>query len=219
MRRLINALDGGARPTWIILDGLTSLQHLTQLPAAIAEAHKANVRLVLGLHEFGQMEVLYGSTQADTILSGPLTKIFLRTSESRAAQWISRTIGGMEIERWEEGSKGNVGATFKRDRKSRFYNIERSTSPLVPPLVIAGLEDRCGYLKWRNLVVKARFRDVEAEPAVPGFLPRRCQQLNLLPPCQVPGGATAPPVGPCAQKSAAGTQPRPEDQKKRIIFD
>lgn len=109
MRRLINALDGGARPTWIILDGLTSLQHLTQLPAAIAEAHKANVRLVLGLHEFGQMEVLYGSTQADTILSGPLTKIFLRTSESRAAQWVSRTIGGMEIERWEEGSKGNVG--------------------------------------------------------------------------------------------------------------
>ncbi len=42
--RLMTSAEGGARPVWIILDELASLQRLPQLPTAITEARMANLR-------------------------------------------------------------------------------------------------------------------------------------------------------------------------------
>jgi hypothetical protein len=80
IRRLMTSAEGGARTVWIILDELGSLQKLPNLARVITEGRNSKVRLVLGFNGRNQIEALYG-TEADTILSQPKTKIFLRTSE------------------------------------------------------------------------------------------------------------------------------------------
>ena len=49
----------------------------------------------------GQLEVIYGHL-AEVMLSQPATKIFLKTTEPNAAEWVSRAIGKVEIERMKE---------------------------------------------------------------------------------------------------------------------
>ena len=57
--------------------------------------------MVLGLQGKAQLETLYGH-MAEAMLSQPGTKIFLKTSEPNAAEWISDAIGEQEIERFRE---------------------------------------------------------------------------------------------------------------------
>jgi len=73
------------KTVWFILDELASLQKLPQLHAAITQNRKSNNPVVLGFQGRSQLEVLYGH-EAEAMLSQPATKIFLRTSEPRAAR-------------------------------------------------------------------------------------------------------------------------------------
>jgi len=130
------------QPLWFILDELASLQKLPQLHAAITQNRKSNNPVVLGFQGRSQLEVLYGH-EAEAMLSQPATKIFLRTSEPRAARWISETIGEVEIEQMRE-SHGSE--QFPRDHKSKNHQLERRVEPLVMASEIMGLPDRCGFM-------------------------------------------------------------------------
>jgi hypothetical protein len=170
--RLMTSAEGGARPVWIILDELASLQRLPQLPTAITEARKANLRLVLGFQGRTQLEARYG-IEAETMLSQPMTKIFLRTSEPRAAKWISETIGNVEIERLKESRTEPMSRSFDTwKRKSKTYHLERRVEPLVMDSVIQGLPNLSGYLKSQNLVVPVTFPWIPPERKQRGFILR-----------------------------------------------
>jgi hypothetical protein len=136
------------QPVWFILDELASLQKLPQLQAAITQNRKSNNPVVLGFQGRSQLEVLYGH-EAEAMLSQPATKIFLRTSEPRAARWISETIGEVEIEQLRES---RATEPFPRDRKSKNHQLERRVEPLVMASEIMGLPDQCGLMKSGNLV-------------------------------------------------------------------
>ena len=82
-------LLAGGSPVWVILDELPTLNKLPKLPEALAVARKPNVRLVIGLQGRAQLEARYDK-EAEAMLSQPATKAFLRTSEPRAAEWISK---------------------------------------------------------------------------------------------------------------------------------
>jgi len=170
--RLMTSAEGGARPVWIILDELASLQRLPQLPTAITEARKANLRLVLGLQGRTQLEARYG-VEAETMLSQPMTKVFLRTSEPRAAKWVSETIGNVEIERLRESRTEPMSRSFDNwKHKSKTYHLERRVEPLVMDSVIQGLPNLSGYLKSQNLVLPMSFPWVPPERKQRGFIPR-----------------------------------------------
>jgi len=176
---LMTSAEGGARPVWIILDELASLQRLPQLPTAITEARKANLRLVLGFQGRTQLEARYG-VEAETMLSQPMTKIFLRTSEPRAAKWISETIGNVEIERLKESRTQPMSQSFDTwKRKSKTYHLERRVEPLVMDSVIQGLANLSGYLKSQNLVVPVTFPWVPPERKQRGFIPRPMEAYAL----------------------------------------
>lgn len=83
--RLTAQTDYPERPVWVIMDELASLETLPTLPLALTESRKSNTRMVLGLQGRSQIEVRYGR-EAESMLSQPRTKIFLRTSEPRAAE-------------------------------------------------------------------------------------------------------------------------------------
>ncbi|MHB8756282.1 MAG: type IV secretion system DNA-binding domain-containing protein, partial [Candidatus Acidiferrales bacterium] len=155
--RLMNQGQTSAQKVWFVLDELASLQRLPQLHTAITENRKSNNPVVLGFQGRSQLETRYGH-EAEAMLSQPATKVFLRTSECRAAEWISKTIGEVEIERLRESrSSGQLG----RQRNSKSYNLERQVEPLVMASEISGLADLRGYLKKGNLVVRMNFPFIE----------------------------------------------------------
>src|SRR6202020_1318986 len=99
--RLLNEPKDGQKRAWFVIDELASLQRLPQLHTAITENRKSNNPVILGFQGRSQLEARYGE-DAEAMLSQPATKIFLKTSEPRAARWVSEAIGEVEIERLRE---------------------------------------------------------------------------------------------------------------------
>lgn len=166
--RLMNQEHSNAQKVWFVLDELASLQRLPQLHTAITENRKSNNPIALGFQGRSQLETRYGH-EAEAMLSQPATKIFLRTSEPRAAEWISKTIGEVEIERLAESrSSGRTG----RQRNSKSYSLERRVEPLVMASEITGLADLHGYLKKGNLVVRVNFPFIELPANQPKYIER-----------------------------------------------
>jgi hypothetical protein len=126
------------------------------------------------------------------MLSQPATKVFLRTSEPRAAKWISDSIGDVTVERMREG----VTAAVNDWRDSANYSMNRSTEPLISPAQITGLPSLTGYLKSENHVVKFQFKPDPRPEKARGFLPRPLKAvvptIQPLPPAEKPGKQTTP---------------------------
>jgi len=167
--RLMNDGHSGQKPVWFVLDELASLQRLPQLTTAITENRKSNNPMVLGFQGKAQLEVLYGHI-AEVMLSQPATKIFLKTSEPNAAEWISKAIGEVEIERFRET---RARGQFPRGRNSESEQRDVRNEALVMPSEISGLDPLHGYLKYGNLVVRIHFPYIELPNRQERFVERR----------------------------------------------
>jgi hypothetical protein len=153
---------------WFVLDELASLQKLPQLHTAVTENRKSNNPVVLGFQGRSQLETRYGH-ESEAMLSQPATKIFLRTSEPRAAKWISDAIGEVEIERLRES---RTTGRYPQGRNSKGYNLERQVEPLVMASEITGLQPLRGYMKTGNLVVPLSFPFIQFPDKHPKFIER-----------------------------------------------
>ena len=154
-----------AKPVWFVLDEVASLNKLPQLHTAVTEARKSGNPVVLGFQGRSQIEKRYGK-DAETMLSQPATKLFLKTSEPHSSKWVSDAIGEIEVERLKESRRHSMLPG------NRQYSMEIVNKPLVMASEIAGLEPLHGYIKQENLVVKARFPYVRAIERQPAFLER-----------------------------------------------
>jgi hypothetical protein len=155
----------GAKPVWFVLDEVASLNKLPQLHTAVTEARKSGNPVVLGFQGRSQIEKRYGK-DAETMLSQPATKLFLKTSEPHSSKWVSDAIGEIEVERLKESQRHGLLPG------NRQYTMEIANKPLVMASEIAGLEPLHGYIKQENLVVKVQFPYVSAIGRQPAFLER-----------------------------------------------
>jgi hypothetical protein len=162
--RLMNQGRAHPRPTWFVLDELASLQRLSQLHTAITENRKSNNPVILGFQGRSQLETRYGH-DAEAILSQPATKIFLRTSEPRAAKWIADTIGDVEIERLRESRSSGRGS-------QQSYGLERHVEPLVMASEVSGLPALHGFLKLGNLVARMDVPFIDLPRKAPALVGR-----------------------------------------------
>ena len=162
--RLLSAPKPEQHPVWFVLDELASLQKLPQLHTAITENRKSRNPIVLGFQGKAQLEVIYGHL-AEVMLSQPATKIFLKTGEPDAAEWVSRAIGKVEIERMKE-------THYDGSRSGRNFALDRQTEPLVLDSEISGLEPMHAYLKHGNYVAQFSFPKLEIAPTQPKFIER-----------------------------------------------
>jgi Type IV secretion-system coupling protein DNA-binding domain len=169
--RLLNEPKESQHPVWFVLDELASLQRLPQLHTAITENRKSKNPLVLGFQGKAQLEVIYGH-MAEVMLSQPATKIFLKTTEPKAAEWVSDAIGKVEIERLRE-------THFTGTRQGNNFNIERQVEPLVMDSEISGLPDRHAFLKHGNHVARFSFAYSDIPATQPAFLPRPLEDDDL----------------------------------------
>jgi type IV secretory pathway TraG/TraD family ATPase VirD4 len=149
---------------WFIFDELASLHRLPQLHTAVTENRKSNNPVVLSFQGRSQLETRYGH-DAEAMLSQPAAKIFLRTSEPRAAEWIAKTIGDIEVERLRESRSSG-----RESQQS--YGLERQVEPLVMASEISGLDNLHGYLKVGNFVVRLQFPFLKLPEAHPNFVAR-----------------------------------------------
>ena len=162
--RLLSAPKPEQHPVWFVLDELASLQKLPQLHTAITENRKSRNPIVLGFQGKAQLEVMYGHL-AEVMLSQPATKIFLKTGEPDAAEWVSRAIGKVEIERVKE-------THYDGSRSGRNFALDRQTEPLVLDSEISGLEPMHAYLKHGNYVAQFSFPKLEIPPTQAKFIER-----------------------------------------------
>jgi len=169
--RLLTAPQPGQRPVWFVIDELASLQKLPQLHTAVCENRKSKNPLVLGFQGKAQLEVTYGHL-AEVMLSQPATKIFMKTTEPKAAEWISETIGKVEIERLKE-------TKFDGTRSGKNFTVERQIEPLVMGSEIAGLDDRHAYLKLGNNVARFAFDYLDLPTPTTDFIPRKMADGGL----------------------------------------
>ena len=167
--RLLNEPMPEQKPVWFVIDELASLQRLPQLHTAITENRKSQNPVILGFQGRSQMQARYGE-DAEAMLSQPATKIFLRTTEPRAAKWVSEAIGEIEIERLRE-------THYDGSRAGRNFALDRQTEPLVLPSEVSGLDDLRGFLKYGNHVARFSFPFIALEEKSPGFDERTMDDL------------------------------------------
>jgi hypothetical protein len=154
-----------------VLDELASLQRLPQLHTAITENRKSKNPLVLGFQGKAQLEVIYGH-MAEVMLSQPATKIFLKTTEPKAAEWVSNAIGKIEIERMKE-------THYDGTRTGKNFSLDRQTEPLVMDSEISGLADKHAFLKLGNNVARFSFLYSNMPIIAPDFVPRSIEDDEL----------------------------------------
>ncbi len=192
---------------WMILDELAALQNLPQLKVAITENRKAGFSIIVGFHGKSQLEGIYGK-DADTIFSMPKMKILLRTSESDCADWASRLIGSVEVERVRETRPAHEFLTSGRGHS---YSTERKEERLVLPSEIQCLRRPAWLLAIRGRCCAAALRHL-AEDQDCGALHSRADSA----PVGAPPVAPPPAMRPKATAAAAnGTTGRRNQKKPR----
>lgn len=162
--RLLSKPQPGQKRVWFVIDELASLQRLPQLHTAITENRKSNNPLLLGFQGKAQLEVTYGHL-AEVMLSSPASKLFMKTGEPKAAEWIESSIGKVEIERLRE-------TKFDGTRRGHNFTIDRQIEPLVMASEISGLDDRHAYLKLGNNVARFAFDYLDMPVHTRDFIPR-----------------------------------------------
>jgi Type IV secretion-system coupling protein DNA-binding domain len=166
--------DYTAKPVWFVLDELASLNKLPQLHTAVTENRKYGNPVVMGFQGRSQLEKRYGQ-DAEAMLSQPATKLFFKTTEPRAAKWISDAIGEIEVERLKESRSMRLFGS----RKS--YAMEIATKPLVMASEISGLEPLHGFIKQENKVVPVHFQFARKHGGQREFIERKLPEIAPRP--------------------------------------
>jgi hypothetical protein len=203
--RMMNE-ESTRKKTWFVLDELASLQRLPQLTTAVTENRKSNNPMVLGFQGKAQVEALYGHV-AEAMLSQPATKIFLKTSEPNASEWISKAIGEIEIERFRES---RTAGKFPISKGSESESREITREPLVMASEVAGLDPLHGYLKHGNLVLRMRFPYLELAAKVEKFIERK-------PVATVPVTTAAPMVAAARPEPVAAEVAPPKQPPVAVV--
>jgi hypothetical protein len=192
--RVMNEGASMGRKTWFVLDELGSLQRLPQLTAAVMERRGAHHPVVLGVPSKAQVEAVYGP-ETDALLGLPATRIWLKASEPKTAEWISRSIGEREVERFRR-KQGRKDFFYPKNARSLRGEITRE--PLVTAAQMGALDPLEGYLQHGNLIVRMRFPRQQPEERAERFVERK-------------RAAAAPPAKQASQPVPASVQPQQKE--------
>jgi hypothetical protein len=211
LRMMGYCADPAARPVWFVLDELASLHKLPQLHTAVTENRKYGNPVVLGFQGRSQLEKRYGQ-DAEAMLSQPATKVFFKTSEPRAAKWVSEAIGEIEVERLKESRSMGLVASKKS------YAMEIATKPLIMASKISGLEPLRAFIKRENQVAPVRFQLAKKRDGQSEFIERRMPALAPRPALSMPAALAELPRKP-AQAALPFADPPAAQPKKVYVWD
>jgi hypothetical protein len=195
--RLLTQPEPHHHPSWFVIDELADLEKLPSLHKALTQSRKWGNPIVLGFQNAAQLEANYGA-QASSMLSQPASKMYFRVTDPPSAQWVSKAVGDVEIERLKE-------TRYDGTRRGRTFTLDRQIEPLVMASEIEGLPDLHGYLKYENCVTRFRLPKVELPEIVEGLVRRDLRDV------------VRPIVRDPAPKR--GKQPAPKQRQESLSFD
>ena len=111
------------------------------LSEALTQGRKFGLCAVAGVQTVAQLRGAYGLSGAQTLLSCFSSQLILRASDPETADWGSRLLGDQQLSRRVKSEGSGAGGSHSGE--SEQISIER----VVLPSEIAGLRDRCGFLK------------------------------------------------------------------------
>lgn len=177
---------------WYMFDELGALHRLSSIENGLQTARGFGGAMVLGLHSFARLQVIYGREGAENLTSLARTKLILATADRKTAEACAEFIGNREVRQMDEAY-------------SYGYNNLRDASTLTPrkqvePLVIAdditNLPSLHGFLKFPDGFPAARveiqWRDY----------PKVAEGFLIRPPAPLPG--TPKPLIPEPEEEEAG---------------
>ena len=129
------------RRLWLLLDELAALGRVQSLSDALTQGRKFGLCAVAGLQTVAQLRAAYGVHGAQTLLSCFSSQLILRASDPETADWCSRLLGDQQLSRRVKSEGSGAGGSHAGENEQ--ISIER----VVLPSEIAGLRDRCGFLK------------------------------------------------------------------------
>jgi hypothetical protein len=185
--RVMNEGANTGKKTWFVLDELATLQRLPQLTEAMTERRGLHHPVVLGVPSKAQIDAVYGQG-TDELLGQAATRIWLKASDAKMAEWISSTIGEREIERFR-AKQGRKDYFYPKNARNLRGDITRE--PLVTAAEIGALDPFDGYLQHGNLIVRMRFPRVKPEEHAERFVERK-----MTTPAKVPEPAIVQPTQP-----------------------
>ena len=129
------------RRLWLLLDELAALGRVQALSEALTQGRKFGLCACAGLQTVAQLRGAYGLSGAQTLLSCFSSQLILRAADPETADWGSRLLGDQQLSRRVQSEGSGVGGSHSGE--SEQISIER----VVLASEIAGLRDRCGFLK------------------------------------------------------------------------
>ncbi len=176
------------RRLWLLLDELAALGRVQALSEALTQGRKFGLCAVAGLQTVAQLRGAYGLQGAQTLLSCFSSQLILRAADPETADWGSRLLGDQQLSRRVRSEGSGVGGAHSGE--SEQISIER----VVLPSEIAGLRDRCGFLKlagdWPITRVEIPIPPARAEVCRP-FVAAATGAPALEPAAPPAGGSSA----------------------------
>lgn len=141
---ILTLSEDKARPIWLVLDELASLERLTSLEAGLTKGRKHGLRVVAGLQATSQLDSLYGVQNAKTLRSCFRNVLVLGCSnaDSETAKEMSEGLGQCEVER--------IQKTYSDSKNSKTMSTskQRAVEFAVLPSELMSLSPLHGFLKF-----------------------------------------------------------------------
>lgn len=141
------------RRIWFIVDELASLNQLSGLDTALAEARKYGGCFVIGFQNLSQIEDIYNPTMAKVLSDLTVSKLIFETVDPMNARKLSETLGEQEV--IESAENVSFGANEIRDGVS--FSHQKRFQPLVRPSDVMQLKPLSCYAKIANVNVVFKY--------------------------------------------------------------
>lgn len=176
LREIISIPNDINRRTWFIIDEFGSLFKLDSIIRLLAEGRSKGCCTVIGTQDMAQIKQQYDK-ETETLLNNCNSKVIARITSYEEAEYISKLIGEMEIERDPDSigtrfdDKGGMSVSF--DDKTNDGRRERRS--VVLPAEIINLPSLTYYNKFCEFnwfKTKIDYYPWSKHELVPGFLER-----------------------------------------------
>ncbi|MDP5012734.1 MAG: type IV secretion system DNA-binding domain-containing protein, partial [Alphaproteobacteria bacterium] len=149
VKALMDLQPDPKRRIWFIVDELASLNQLSGLDTALAEARKYGGCFVVGFQNLSQIEEIYNPTMAKVLSDLTVSKLIFETVDPMNARKLSETLGEQEV--IESSENVSFGANEIRDGVS--FSHQKRFQPLIRPSDIMQLKPLSCYAKIANVNV------------------------------------------------------------------
>jgi type IV secretory pathway TraG/TraD family ATPase VirD4 len=96
------------RPIALMLDEFTHFGKIPDIAALLGIVRKAGIGMVLGFQNVNQLDDVYNSAEAHTIVDMPATQVFFRSKNFREARDLSDSLGRTTVEQSTVTDSGRV---------------------------------------------------------------------------------------------------------------